>query len=638
MCLKIPKKVKLKLLFWFTFMVLYFHSITQSIYTNIAHAAGILASYGGTTASPYGGGVSFVDFDRDGLDDLSFATDNGMQILFYKNLGNNTFTSLSLISNTAAVKGILWVDVDNDGDLDLYLNVYLGQNRLYLNSLSQSGVFSLVDNTILSGLKIQNDPSYGAAFGDFDQDGDLDLFVSNRSEGGNQFANVFYKNNGNGTFVDSTLSVGILNEFTPDFCSVFFDFDNDGDLDLYTIVDKYSFPNRLYKNSYSQNGVAHFTEVGSAIGLNISIGAMNAGVADYNNDGLFDVYVTNEKLVGNSSTANHQMLCQYFSNMYHFNRVNVGTNVDQICWGASFLDVDNDKDLDLYVCSERQNNPSWRNYLFKNLNDGYFEEYETGGLSGDTLDSFGNAVGDINNDGKMDIAVNNSIMDSMQLWLNNSTNTNHFIKFSLKGTTSNTFGIGSRIEICDEDSQQTRFTHCGINYLGQNSLLEHVGMGNSTTVDSLIIKWSSGGIEKYYNLSVDTSYQFVEGACLNQMPGSSANKYIGPNNGNIHSASNWSKGKVPSMHDDVIIESSSPISLTNNAIFKVRSLTLKNNITFHNNATMTLEKSYGIGVLIESSSALINSNSGVININEPCGEAMKVIGTFNDFGSTSIVK
>ena len=615
------------------------HTVNYSqSFIDLATAAGIDTTYGN---SYYGCGTSFVDFDFDGYDDLTLGTDTGDSILFYKNNGNGTFSKLSsMVNDTSLVGSILWVDIDNDYDLDLFLCARpheqipgsVGQNKLYENV----GNLQLVDITASSGLLIQNDDSYGASFGDFDKDGDLDLFVSNRID-----QSVFYQNNGNKTFTNITNTVGIyvppsMEPTSSDMCSVFFDFDNDGDLDLYVITDKLNVPNYLYVN----NGNGHFTNLTAQYQAQAWVDGMNAGAADVDNDGWFDVYVSN-------TSEGNRLMYNNGGNVFLDRAAEAGIQVPQhTSWAGVFVDVDNDKDEDLYVCTEGPGFAiPWRNYLFKNNSeDGYlsFVEYDAGGLAGDSLYSFSSSTADYNKDGKMDLIVSNGNNEPFQLWTNQISSSNHSFEFTLRGDTSilasNSFGIGSRIEIYDGDSLQTRFTHCGINYLSQNSLIEHVGMRNNEVIDSIIIKWNSGTVDKHYNLSSDESYVFVEGQCLNHEYENfnTFNKYIGTNN-DFTLPNNWSFGTVPKIHDRVLIDAgTSSLNLINTGVIQIKSLVLIGSVTLTNTNTFQVSNSDGPGILIKSNASFINN--GIVIISNNCGEAMVVDGTFQQQGYIQISK
>lgn len=587
----------------------------QMPFQNVAASAGIDTIVGDAYS---GYGLSFVDFNNDGYDDLTFANRAGDSILFYKNQGNGTFAKLpSLVNHTAISKQVLWVDIDNDNDLDLFVTTSGGPNKLYEQTPS-----GLVDITATSGIVAQNSQHSGAAFGDIDKDGDLDLFISTYDVG----TNLFYRNNGNKTFTDITVSSGVGTSNTSDFCAIFFDYDNDNDLDLYTIVDRYSDPNKLYKN----NGLGIFTDVSSSTGAGISIDAMNAGVADYNNDGYFDIYITNT--AGNVQLYNN--LGAFFVNFP------AGTAVNQECWGACFLDVDNDKDQDLYVTSQHFL-PSQHNWLFKNTADDFFEPYMTGGsLPGDTLYSYACASGDIDNDGKPDLAVSSGNNQKILLWKNITTQTNKYTKVKLKGVQSNRMGIGSLITLYTGGTAQYRQTHCAVNYLSQNSLWEHFGASTSNVIDSLIVKWPSGTINKHYNLGLNQRFNIQEGKCLDHEytgANTAANKYIGTN-GNLLQASNWSAGHVPTVGEDVVFENTTPspvvLTLNTGQTLNCRSLAISGNLTVNNFGTFNIIKSYGPGLLLGQGSTFMND--GNMFFDHPCGKAMILNGIFQEKGTTTI--
>ena len=178
-------------------------SIAQLQFDNVATAVGANFAYGD---SMFGGGVSFVDFNGDGLDDLTFSTDETQNIHFLQNNGGS-FTKVTLIginetSNRA--KQVLWVDYDNDGDKDFFVTNLDGKNGLYQNDGNM--VFTNVTTT--SGLFTEDLTSYGATFGDIDNDGDLDIFITNREGTISQNRNYLYRND-NGLFVDITATAGI---------------------------------------------------------------------------------------------------------------------------------------------------------------------------------------------------------------------------------------------------------------------------------------------------------------------------------------------------------------------------------------------------------------------------------------------
>jgi len=212
-------------------MLMLFCSYAQVSFIENSISHGINVSYG---ASTFGGGVSFVDFDNDGWDDISFTSESGEDLIFFKNT-NGSFSRVFFpgVTNTQESKQITWIDYDNDGDKDLFVTSIIGSNKFYRND----GNMSFTDISSSIGF-FQNDLfTYGASFADIDNDGDLDAFLSNRDGVHENQRNYLYRND-NGVYVDITQTAGISMNKHLSFCSIFFDYDNDGDQDIYISNDK----------------------------------------------------------------------------------------------------------------------------------------------------------------------------------------------------------------------------------------------------------------------------------------------------------------------------------------------------------------------------------------------------------------
>lgn len=468
----------------------------QQNFTNVAQSVGINNSYGDGL---FGGGVSFYDFNKDGWDDLTFASQNGDSIYFYKNLGGSFQLMGSLVSNTTEQKQINWVDFDNDGDADLFVASYLGGNRLYRNN----GNLNFTDVTAGCGISTSTSmPTFGACWVDANKDGYLDLYILNRGFVGiNQ--NFLYKNNGDGTFTDVTLAAGLEganDTMNVPFCASFFDYNNDGWSDAYVAVDKH-FGNTLFSN----NGNGTYTDISRASGAYQEMDGMCVAIGDYDGNGYFDIYTSNTaSALGNVLLSNNGD--STFTNV----ATTAGVTVQLFSWGSNFFDYDNDGDLDLYVCSsEGPPNVFSPNRLFRNEGNGAFSQMSYSGMTGDTVHSYSNAIGDFNNDGYPDIAVNNEY-ENFDLW-QNSGGTKHWVKIALRGVISNRDAIGTRIEVYTGGTKQMRYTSNGIAYLAQSSGTEIVGLGTHTMIDSIKLYWPSGVVDRYYNLQVDRKFTFIEG-------------------------------------------------------------------------------------------------------------------------------
>ena len=460
-----------------------------------------------------GNGISFYDYDKDGWDDITIASADGDPIHFFKNFNGNFIShNINIPNNVLENKQINWVDIDNDGDNDLFVTSASSGNRLYENT----GNMIMQDITSSSGMLPDNFPYYGASWGDYNNDGFLDVFICVRD---NSIPNILYKNNGDKTFTLVNNQAGLLTTGYMTLCAAFLDYDNDGDQDIYVSNDKTVVPNLMYRN----NGDGTFTEVGAITGTNISIDAMSVTVEDLNNDGWLDMYITNEPqgnvLFVNNGDGTFTDMAQSYNVTYN-----------STSWSAIFIDADNDKDLDLYVSGE--NNGIISNQLssafYINNDNGTFT-LNNSAVPGDFASSHGNALGDIDNDGFPDIVVNNISHNNIFLWKNNTNFVNNWLGVSLEGTVSNKQGIGSFIEISINGEIQNRYTLLGEGYLSQNSGTEFFGLGPATTVDYVKVKWLSGLEDVFFNVNANQHLNITEGASLSVDEFDPNHLKIGPN-------------------------------------------------------------------------------------------------------------
>jgi hypothetical protein len=435
-------------------------------------------------------GMSFGDYDNDGDEDLYVVT--GEKNKLYQNQGNGTFTEVGLLAGVRDTSSSLcstWGDVNNDGFLDLYVGNFNMANRLYLNN--GDGTFS--DITVSAGVGNTNDPR-SLMMVDYDNDGFLDLYVANLGK-----QNVLYKNNGDNTFSDVTIASGAT-DYGIAMGSVFFDYDNDGDQDLYLTHDNYN-PCILYQNQ----GNGTFWDVSQASGTNVSAMAMGVDFGDFNNDGFFDLYVTN--------LGNNFLLKNNGDGTFTDIAFDAGIDDNGMGWGTYFLDVDNDGLQDLYMINNSNFIPK-PNALYHNLGNDSFAIVSTNTDLESRYNGIGGASADIDNDGRIDIAISNIGGIGNQLFQNTTVNNNNWIKIKTEGTVSNRAGIGSRVEIFTNGWHQMNEVASGRSYCSGNSLIMHFGVGTATNVDSVRVSWSSGQVDVYPNMEVNKHYLATEETSL----------------------------------------------------------------------------------------------------------------------------
>lgn len=443
-----------------------------------------------------GCGVSFFDFDEDGLDDLTFgAFQQDIQIL--RNTGNGFELYLSL-ENEGEAKSVIWVDYDNDGDNDLFVGMYQEAPKLYNN---QDMVLTNVSPD--AGLpQLATQENYGCSWADYDRDGYLDLYIGNYNSPQeiDPPHNYLLRNLGNGTFEDVTVEAGVSNGIQMTLGSSWFDFNHDGWLDLHVFNDREDFPNALYQN----HGDGTFTDVAEETGTDFSIFAMSSTVGDYDNDGWLDLYVTNGPIVGNYLLRNDQGIS------FESVAADLAVQVFDMCWSAQWIDYNNDGWQDLYVAVRDWDASPSDNHFYVNNEGTFSDSTGTSIFSDDDFIGWANAIGDWDNNGYPDLIQYADGFGQSPLWTN-SGHSNNWIKLDLTGTVSNRNAIGSWIDVYSNGIRQVRQTYAGEDYLAQDSQYEIVGLGTAEIIDSLQITWPNGLEEKYYNIEPNNILELIEG-------------------------------------------------------------------------------------------------------------------------------
>jgi hypothetical protein len=443
-----------------------FALVAHAQFSNISSEIGIDFGYG---SGEYGGGASFVDFNQDGLEDLTFTSGNGAPLHFLVNNGMGFDEIMPLVDITDEVKQVIWVDYDNDSDLDLYLAID-GINRLYRND----GALALTDITNTCGFSDPFAQSFCASWLDYDEDALPDLCISHRT--GHLVGSItLYHNLGGDLFEDVTIAAGLGGLGNSVLGMATLDMNNDGFEDIYVGQD-YDAGNILLKN----NGDGTFDNISVSSNTDVENNTMTCTVGDYNNDGWMDLYV--------SDTNGNSMFRNQGDETFVEEAIAVGTFLGNFTWGALFIDGDNDMDLDLYVCGV--SNSPFGNFLLENSGNGssFVNANAAWGFGDDFQYSTGSTQGDYNNDGQVDIAKSCSQGFTNVFWQNNFSS-NNYLAFHLQGVESNSQALGAVVEVVAGGVSQMRRVGCGEGFSSQNSYIQHFGMGSNSVADSVIVSW-----------------------------------------------------------------------------------------------------------------------------------------------------
>ncbi|MFZ5519528.1 MAG: FG-GAP-like repeat-containing protein [Candidatus Zhuqueibacterota bacterium] len=458
--------------------------------------------------------IAWGDYNKDGFQDLYITNgeEQAKQVNFlFKNLGNGSFekiTTGAIVTDQFTSGGCAWGDFDNDNDLDLYVTTNTGnpfdlqrQNFLYENNGDESFTKNLTAGPPVTDAEF----SATCAWGDYNNDGYIDLYVHNGWWAKQN--NSLYQNNGNKTFTKIT-SADIVGAAGATFIgsSSWTDFDDDGDIDL--AVAGGSGPNNfLWRN----DGGAVFTK----LDIFDEGDTQACSWGDYDNDGDMDLYFTN---YGESESAPEANFLYQNNGDGTFTRnTTAGPIVTDLAFstGSAWGDVDNDGDLDMFVGSVGDPTTA-SSYLYINNGDGTFSSNTTSGATDSTF-VYGVAFADYNNDGFLDMVT--SRYGANMLYENNSPNlgnTNHWITINCAGTVSNKAGIGAKVKVKATINSsvvwQLRDINTETGYASHNSLQAHFGLGNATTISEIKVEWPSGIIQTLTNVAVDQILTITEAA------------------------------------------------------------------------------------------------------------------------------
>jgi hypothetical protein len=472
-------------------------SINAQTFTNVTSQLGVNAVYRDSVYIP-GGGVAFGDYNNDSYPDMVIASYNKFKV--YKNNGDGTFADVTAASGInftgLSLKAAVFGDYNNDGWRDIYLTSWYSQNRLYKNN----GDETFTDVTAQAGVGVPfTYQSTCAAWGDYNKDGYIDLYVGNYGniEGLGDQPNILFKNNGNGTFSDVTSQANVADSFGKKPLGItIFDYDDDGWQDIYINMDK-----EQRSTMFHNNGNGTFTDVSVSSGTNCHLDAMGTSIADYNHDGWLDIYVSNGP-PGNILFKNNG------NGTFTDVTLQTGTSVNKECWGNNFIDYNNDGWLDIFATAAHGIDRC--DVLLKNNGNNTFTNLGFNIGVKDSAFSFGTAKSDFNNDGYPDFCV--TITDSNAHFYKNSGGSNNWIKVKCTGVISNRDAIGTIVTAYYSGTMNRQVILGGNSYLSEDDVVLIFGIGTASNVDSLTFKWTNGLVEKAYNLNVNTFFQAVEGS------------------------------------------------------------------------------------------------------------------------------
>ncbi|MCC7262114.1 MAG: CRTAC1 family protein [Candidatus Latescibacteria bacterium] len=527
-------------------------------FTEVAREAGIdFRHFHGQRSSQLpedmGSGAAWGDFDSDGDQDLYIVNEAGPLTLsaaqvaaspahnaLYRNEGQGRFAEVSQGAGVDARgwgQGASWADYDGDGHLDLVATSY-GENQLFHNR--GNGTFA--DASRQAGVGGAKGFWSGASWGDYDRDGDLDLYVCGyvqyhydqdlaRQQTKQYNAlipatlnpssypperNLLYRNQGEGTFVEVAKSLAVDNLAGRSLSASWTDFDEDGWLDLYVANDVSD--NAMFHNK----GKGQFEDISHPAWVADYRGAMGLAVGDWNNDGDQDIYITHwiaqenalyDNLHADNAAAGQRAAPLRF--MDAADRYGLGqSTIDYVGWGTAFVDFDRDGRPDLLSINgstfERQDNRSllvpMKSQLFWNggPQEGFYDVAVASGpaLAGEYVGR-GLAVADYDEDGDADALV---VVNGGQalLWRNEATADRHWLKVRLRGQGGNRDGFGARVRVVAGGKAQSRQVAATSSYLSQHAAGEELfGLGAATAVDTLEVAWLGGQVQTLTHLPAD---------------------------------------------------------------------------------------------------------------------------------------
>lgn len=498
----------------------------QSYFTEVAQSAGVRAlHWNGAVPTTltlteremlyFCAGAAAADFDGDGWVDL-YVTRLDRPNLLYRNRRDGTFEEMGAqrgVNLTTYSSGCVWGDVDNDGDQDLYVLTVTPSNRNYLYINDGSGFF--VEQAIERGVPLtqggfQSHLSTSAVFGDYNNDGSLDLFVTEwgipapTGQGASLSRNRLFRNDGSGFFLDVSLSAGVMSPDAFGFSPRFADIDLDGWLDILIAADW----GRSVLLHNERNGT--FIDVTEEVHVGTDENGMGAAVGDCDNDGDLDWFVTSiydgndtcSTQPCNWDSSGNRMYINDGRGVFSDHTDSIGVRNGMWGWGAAFFDRDNDGDLDLGMTNGLAF--PWTNVddafstdplrLWDNDGNGHMREVSEPANFVDFQQGRAFLTFDYDHDGDLDVFITNNAGFPL-LFRNESDASNGWLEVSLRGRSTNIKGIGVRIAVIGSGgTTMTRDVCAGSSFMSQDDVTAHFGLGAGVSrIPFLVVYWPVSG-------------------------------------------------------------------------------------------------------------------------------------------------
>ncbi len=446
--------------------------------------------------APYGRGLALVDLDNDLDADLVLLGASNHIVGVYENDGGTFIdrSATTAIPPLPTASGVVAFDYDGDDDLDLLVTQWNLPNILLRND----GNFLFMNVSYETGLTYIGE-STGPAVADYDGDGWVDLFLTLYGE-----PNRLFRNDSGQGFIDVTDSVGLSGTYNSLQAS-FFDFDLDGDKDIYVSNDQRTPTNTHEYNRLFENVGGQFVEISEASGTDIRLLSMNVGIGDLDRNGYPDIYCTNGTVEAINQYIPNMLLMNNGDQTFTREEAAAGVDSYRFGWGGQFFDFDNNGFLDLYVC-----NQIGKNRLYVNSGTWPLVDMAPTYRVDVTPDSRCVAVADIDSDGDLDMVVQ-VYNSTTRVFINQEGNasTNRYIRIVPVGLTPNRHSIGARVELRTGNDWQSTEIIAGSTYKTQSELVAHFGLGTAQTADEIIVTWPDGATRRLLAINGNQQLQVL---------------------------------------------------------------------------------------------------------------------------------